>query len=403
MDKVLLSAFACDPTKGSEPGNGWNWAEGLAQRGYEVHCLTRKVGKDGIESRVIPAHLQFHYIVLPFGMEGLYGKGTVGMYLYYLLWQWFAYRSAVALKKKKSFKVAHHVTWGSIQMGSYLYKLDIPFVFGPSGGGQKAPVAFKKYFLSYWNSEEKREKASHFLMKFNPGFGAMLKKAHIVLVSNTDTFDIVKSYGANNVVLTLDAALPDSFFPEVFEPKKPQAGKLKLLWIGRFMPRKGVLLLLDVMRELRLNKNITLTVVGDGEMREDFLRTIKEYQLEDTVDWKGSVPFQEVKGFYASHDVFFFTSLRDSCPAQLIEAMAFGQPVITINLHGQGLIVNDKTGIRCPCDTPEVAIHALKNAILNLYEHPDLVESMSLEANSFARQQNWNNKITTIINQYYPS
>lgn len=403
MDKVLLSAFACDPTKGSEPSNGWNWAEGLAQRGYDVCCLTRQVGKSGIESRIVPGNLKFYYVVLPFGLESLYTKGTVGMYIYYLLWQWFAFRKALELKKVVTFKLIHHVTWGSIQMGSYLYKLGVPFVFGPSGGGQKAPVAFKKYFLNHWKSEEKREKVSGLLMKFNPGFRTMLKRAHTILVSNSDTYDMVKSNGAKNVILTLDAALPEGFFPEIFEPKLPQSGTLKLLWVGRFMPRKGVLLLLDVMKELKVHKKITLTVVGDGEMREEFLNTIKEYELENTVDWKGAVPFESVRGFYASHDVFFFTSLRDSCPAQLIEAMAFGQPVITLNLHGQGLIVNDKTGIRCPCDTPEIAISALKKAILNLYEHPEVVRSMSLEANHFARQQNWNNKITTIINQYYPS
>ncbi|GGH56534.1 glycosyltransferase involved in cell wall biosynthesis [Filimonas zeae] len=404
MQKVLLSAFACDPSKGSEPGNGWNWSSGLAKRGFEVHCLTRVTGKTAIEERNSgrEGRLFFHYVMLPLGMEKLYGKGAVGMYLYYLLWQWAAYRKAQTLKKAHAFKVAHHVTWGSLQMGSFLYRLGIPFIFGPSGGGQKAPVTFKKYFLNYWGSEEKREKVSDLMVKYNPGFKGMLKKAHTVLVSNEETLEMARAYGGNKVEQTLDAALPDDFFPDIFVPKKTEAGLLKLLWVGRFMPRKGLLLLLDVMKELKHMPGITLTVVGDGEMKDAFLQKQDEYGLSNTVDWKGKVPFDVVREYYASHDAFFFTSLRDSCPAQLIEAMAFGLPVITLNLHGQALIVNDENGIKCSCETPEEAIKELKAAILSLYNNSERVQTMSTAAHNFARQQNWNKKIDHIIQHYYP-
>ena len=34
--KILLSAYACEPHKGSEPGIGWNWAIQLASLGHQV-------------------------------------------------------------------------------------------------------------------------------------------------------------------------------------------------------------------------------------------------------------------------------------------------------------------------------------------------------------------------------
>ena len=344
-----------------------------------------------------------HYVELPVGMEKLYLKGTIGMYLYYLLWQWYAYKKASKLKKAISFKLAHHVTWGSIQMGSFLYKLGIPFIFGPSGGGQTAPVAFRKYFLSYWAAEEKREMVARLMLKYNPAFKAMIKKAAVVLVSNKDTLELARGEGAGNVVLTLDAALPEHFFPESFAPKETRKEELKLLWVGRFMPRKGILLLLDVMKELKAYPGISLTVVGDGEMREAFLEKIAEYELGKTVIWTGKVPYTEVREHYQKNDVFFFTSLRDSCPAQLIEAMAFGLPVVTIDLHGQSAIVKEDTGIRCNCTTPEIAIKELTQAILLLYNNPQLVNQMSTAAYQFAKQQTWTAKIDTVVNQFYSS
>ena len=400
--KVLLSAFACDPFSGSESAYGWSWATGLADKDFEVHCITRGINRENIERKSKPDHLHFHYVSLPFGMESFYSLSQPTMYLYYMLWQWYAYKKGKSLHKRIAFDVIHHVTWGSLQMGSFLYKLKIPFIFGPAGGGQKAPKAFKKYFLTYWSSELKRERVSNLLLNYSPACKPMLHQAISVLVANTDTERLAQEAGTKNYSIVLDVALPESFFPEFSTPKKPMHDTLKLLWVGRFMPRKGVLLMLDVMNELKEYPGITLTLVGDGEMKNEIVRQIDKYGLQSSINMVGSVPYEKVRDYYASHDVFFYTSLRDSGSVQLIEAMAFSLPVVTLNLHGQAMIVNDETGIRCACDTPEIAIKALKSSIVNLFNNPQKVTLMSQAANDFARRQTWNHKIANIVDQYYP-
>ena len=401
MKKVLLSAFACDPSKGSELSNGWYWATGLAKEGYEIFCFTRAINKPGIELFSKPAHVNFYFISLPFKLEKLYSFSTPGMYLYYIMWQWLVYKKARKLSVKHKFFRAHHVTWGSMQMGSFLYKLKVPFIFGPSGGGQIAPHNFKKYFLQYWSSELKREKVSDLLQKHNPAFKNMVVKAHAVIASNNETVQLLQDAHANNIHLSLDAALPENFSPTSFSPKKTKEGKLTLLWTGRFMARKGLLLIIDVMNKLKYIEGITLTVVGDGEMKDAVINKINEYNLHNTVKLTGKVPFSEVKNYYASHDIFFYTSLRDSCPAQLIEAMSFGMPVVTLNLHGQSMIVSDETGIRCACSTPETAINELANAITYLFSHPEEVSKMSSAAYNFAKEQTWEKKIKQITSDFY--
>ena len=98
----------------------------------------------------------------------LYMAPGPAIYGVYLSWHLLAYRKAKKLHKQIGFDIAHHVSWGSIQMGSFFYKLDIPFIFGPAGGGQVAPIAFKAYFKDKWALEEKREKVSNLLVKYNP-------------------------------------------------------------------------------------------------------------------------------------------------------------------------------------------------------------------------------------------
>jgi len=402
MKKALLSAFYCEPGKGSEEGNGWNWAIGLVNEGFEVHCLTRDVNSKSIQTEVLPDNLHFHYIFMPFGTESLFYLNEASIYLYYMIWQWMAYKKGKYLHKTIAFDVAHHVTWGSLQMGSFLYKLNIPLIFGPAGGGQVAPENFKKYFSGYWASEIKRSSVSKYLIKYNPACRKMVKSASVVLASNTDTLDMAKAIGSKHCHLSFDTALPVSFFPDVFREKIPADGKLRLLWVGRFMPRKGILLEIEVMNLLKSYKGITLTIVGYGEMEEDIKTKIIEYGLEETVQMTGKVPFDTVRSYYDSHDVFFFTSLRDSCPAQLMEAMAFGMPVITVNLHGQALLVNDETGIRCTVISPELTITELRDAVLQLYNNPAKVTEMSNQAVKFARKQTWPERINNIVKQYYP-
>ena len=50
--KILLSAYACEPNKGSEPEVGWKWATSLSDLGHEVYVITRSNNKNSIEQEI---------------------------------------------------------------------------------------------------------------------------------------------------------------------------------------------------------------------------------------------------------------------------------------------------------------------------------------------------------------
>jgi hypothetical protein len=65
--KVLISAYACEPHKGSEPGVGWNWAKQIAKFA-EVWVITRANNREVIEEelkRSPEPNLHFIYVDLP--------------------------------------------------------------------------------------------------------------------------------------------------------------------------------------------------------------------------------------------------------------------------------------------------------------------------------------------------
>src|SRR5579862_6646539 len=102
--KILLSAYACEPDKGSEPGVGWNWALALVRRGYEVHVLTRTNNREAIErhGKELSPALHFHFFDLP-ERARFWKYWPGGIYLYYLLWQIGAARVAANLHRLQQF------------------------------------------------------------------------------------------------------------------------------------------------------------------------------------------------------------------------------------------------------------------------------------------------------------
>jgi allantoicase len=84
--KVLISAYACEPGKGSEPGAGWEWSRAAALE-HEVWVLTRTKNALAIERALAnEPHLRLHpvYIDLP-AWARFWKRGQRGVHLYYLL------------------------------------------------------------------------------------------------------------------------------------------------------------------------------------------------------------------------------------------------------------------------------------------------------------------------------
>src|SRR3954453_4111451 len=88
--KVLLSAYACKPGKGSEPGVGWTMAVGLASQ-HHVWVLTRLKNRTAIQAefakRPLP-NLHFIYHELPAwaALVRVWKRGRRGRIIYYYLW-----------------------------------------------------------------------------------------------------------------------------------------------------------------------------------------------------------------------------------------------------------------------------------------------------------------------------
>lgn len=402
--KVLLFAYACTPDSGSEAGCGWNWVWHLAQVGHDVWVLT-DLGNKGVIERVLESrpisNLHFVYIEVPPWIKRLTKArfmALYGYYAHYLGWQKQAYKKALVLDREHQFDVVHHVTWSGINTGSWLCYLNKPFIFGPVGGGQTAPSAFKKYFLKNWKLEIVRSLLVNSI-RFNGFVAKTIRQADLVLATNSDTLHLTRKLGARRVEMFLDNALPDDYLPSEL-PRRSCSQELQLLWVGGIYPRKGLRLALESLTFVSDSIPIKMTILGDGFLAHCVPDWIKEFGLESRVVYRGRVSWTELKTEYLKSDVLLFTSLRDSFGTQLLEAMAHALPVIVLDHQGARDFIPNRAGIKVPVNSPTATIQALAQAIEYMSKHPEDRWKMGRVGYEFVKTQTWSQKAIK-MSEYY--
>lgn len=399
--KILLSMYVCDPKRGSEQGRSWNWAMMYVKLGYEVWCVTTSRGKANIEEylRENPTpNLHFTFVDVPNWVEKSY-KYTIGIYLHYFTWQSAAYQTAKHLDRQVNFDAVHHISYGSVRMGSAMWQLDKPLILGALGGGQFPPPAFKAYYLVGWRKEVFRKMGSAILEFLNPNMRRSLKQAKLVLVNNEPTLEVAKKYGAKEIKYFLDDSVADKDMPATM-PERPQNEVLKIIWVARLLPLKALPLALEALSKLSPDVKYTLTIIGGGTIGKFIPELLKKYNLENKAVWKGQIPYSEVLKAYRDHDLFLFSSLRDSSVTQLLEAMSVALPYITLNLNGAKVLLPENTGIKIPVTTPEETVNAFTKAIELMYQNPEKRVEMGVKGYQFAKEESWEKK-SKLISQFY--
>ena len=191
MARILLSAYACEPDRGSEPGVGWTWATELARIGHEVSVITRADNRPTIESNAQhrSLNLTFLYYDLPTWVQH-WRRFPGGKRLYYVLWQWFAVRYLRHLFSALPFDVVHHVTYVSARYPSFMGSLGIPFLFGPVSGGEGIPPRLRSGLSAGARFQEWLRDLSNFLVRFDPLMRHTFRQAERILVTR-DTLELI--------------------------------------------------------------------------------------------------------------------------------------------------------------------------------------------------------------------
>ena len=354
---ILLSAYACEPDAGSEPGLGWQWAVGLARLGNEVCVVTRKANQEVIdasqERRGLP-NLRFVYLGLPV-LERWMRKGSRSEPLYYFLWQLRLFFVARRLVRKTRFDIAHHVTFATARFPSLLGLLGVPFIFGPVAGGDYSPSSLWRGLGPGACLHESLRRISNLWVRYSPLMNLTFLTARRIFVTSEQTEALLPSYAKarSSVLLGITGNRYTESLSQLPLRQRGAGEPFRVFFAGRFISLKGMHFGLRAFA--RLHAEVTraqLTMIGSGPMLRQWRELAEKLGIGGNVSWRGSMPREEFMRALSEFDVLLFPSLHDSGGMVVIEAMAAGIPVVCLDIGGPGILVDETCGFAIAPTSP---------------------------------------------------
>jgi len=410
--RVLLSAYACQPGMGSEPGKGWLLAQALMRQGCEVTVLTcGSHHRAAIEAHLDACPSEPRPTFLWHDVPGWPGPGydqPRHIRQHYMLWQMTARAPVRRLLRQRRFDVIHHLTWTVLRWPSHLGGLGPRFVFGPVGGGESAPVALRAGLSPVARRHEALRDLLNAIGRVDPLVRLCLRRADAILVTDAATRAHVPARHRGRAVVVTDILAPDMPVAEdgIGPPTAAaERGPLRLLFAGRLEAWKGAHLAIMALSVLRRSvRGARLTIAGTGPEAVALRQlTVRLGLPDEAVTFAGLVPHRQMAGLYACHDLFVFPSLHDSGPHVIGEALAAGLPVICLDLGGPGVAVNASCGSVVPtCDADPAQLAArIADAVVDVIRSPAHLAALGRGARDRAAMFTADMRARDLIARFY--
>lgn len=379
MRNILISAYGCEPDKGSEQGVGWHWVLEMAKT-EQLWVVTRSNNQESIERKFPKEYKQnvnFIYYDLPSIFQYLKNKDR-GLYFYYSFWQLGVFTVAKKLSREINFDYCMHLTFGSMWMPTFMHWLPIPFIWGPIGGGEEVPFNLIKTL-------PKKSRLIQYIryilikgIKGNLFFIQATHKAKAILVRTEDSKNVFPQCYHNKIKVILETGINKQ---QLSSYKKEHTDDLNnvinLVVTGRLVTLKNVELAIRSLGIVgKKNKNIILTVVGDGPLKPSLIALAKKLEVDKQINFVGNVTQKKAIDYIQRSDVFVFPSLKEGGSWSLIEAMAVGLPIVCVDTSGMHVITDDDCAYRILPSTPKLMLQQMSSAINELVESKELRETM---------------------------
>ncbi|HKV45905.1 MAG TPA: glycosyltransferase [bacterium] len=347
---------------------GWGTVQALAAH-HEVWALTRVNNRPAIEretTRIPMPSVHFVYYDLP-RWARWWKHGERGVQLYYYLWQLGAGFTALRLHRGIRFDVAHHLTFVKYWTPSVLAWLRVPFVWGPVGGGESIPSAFRRDLGPIGAAHEVIRDLARWVGEHDPFVRLTARRSAVTLATTPATADRLLRLRARNVRILSQLGLPDGDLSRLAGYPPPAEAPLRFITIGNLFRWKGVHLALRAFAQAGLDAEYW--VVGDGPERHRLQHQAEALGIASRARFWGRLPREEAWEMLARSHVLVFPGMRDSGGTVCLEAMAMGRPVICLKLGGPAEVTMG-SGIQVPARAPAQAVRDLAEAMRCLSRDP---------------------------------
>ena len=411
MLKIIISAYACNPYLGSEAGVGWGFVSGLSKF-HELHVIVEKEKHFASINKYISLNPDLNikfYFIKKIRFKLLRKIWPPSYYWFYRLWNFQAYILAKQLNEKHDFDIAHQLTMVGFREPGYLWRLDIPFVWGPIGGFGYFPIrlfAFINlksilYYIIYniINFVQANQKGRSFKAAIKANQHNIVG---LICATKENQFFTDKYWNVKSQLIS-EVGYINNYNNNIFEVNERERSEtFKIIWVGLLIPRKALNILLYALAKIDLGASWSLDIVGDGECMKSLIRLSMNLGISENIFFHGDIPRADVLKLISGSHVMAITSLRDLSSTITIESLSMGTPIICPDHCGFAEIVDSTCGIKYVTSSPVAMINELSKSLSLLVSDEDYRRNLCRGAYIRAQYYTWENKIK-LVNSIYRS
>lgn len=363
--------------KGGAEKRFWELAKRLSSKGHQVHIFGMKswqgqasLIKDGVYIHGICKHRQLY---LKTGLRSIRQVLHFTMHIFPSLW-------------KEKFDL--------IDCNAFPYLPFFPVKLLSSFKKIPLVVTYQEIWGNYWYA---------YLGKLKGLIAKLIERAVIELSDNL----IVYSFNIKKELIRRSAdeknknmnVIPNGIDLEMIERIPPSQQGSDLIFAGRLIKEKNVAVLIESVSSVKKSlSNIRCIIVGGGPEKQSLIALSDRLGLRDNIIFKDFLENEEVISLMKASKVFVFPSRREGFGIAVLEAMASGLAVITVNhpMNSASELIRDgKNGFICKLDKKDIA-----HNILKVLTDDNLRNNLSKFARDYVKEYDWA-RITELNEQFY--
>lgn len=198
-----------------------------------------------------------------------------------------------------------------------------------------------------------------------------------IVLTDIDKEKIDKEFKINSIVINN----PKSFVSS----EASSLSQNNLLAAGRFTYVKGFDLLIEAFSIFAKEDNKwNLTIVGEGEEKNNIIKLVKKYELQDRIKIEKFT--DDIKKYMMNSSIYLLSSRWEGMPMVVLEAYEMGLPVISFDIDAmKELTKNINTGIQ----VPKYDINQYAKAILELTQNREKMEKFAKNAKEASKNYSY--------------
>lgn len=371
----------------------------LADRGHQLHVFSPKIEVEHPLPNTT-LHEIGGYTLFKEGDQGLKEKIN-----------WWNYSIRSYLKSRAlmdQVDLVHHIFPSYPFHFSFIANLSKPFIIGPmplisKGPGEEQVIPSR----SPSNKKITMERIGRYIVNRSKN---LLTKLELSMSSRLWMKTLRKS---NKLLLQLERTkidIPEEFHSKsivtyygvdttIFKPTTSSNQNPTVLFVGSLLPSKGLRYLLEAMPSVIAEfPNVKLMIVGSGSGQLQLEKSVNALRIGQNVRFEGSVEHRKIAPYFQQCDIFCLPTLSEGFGTVLLEAMSCAKPIVATDVGGVPEVMHHgKSGLIVPPKESK----ALAQAIITLFQNPDLREKMGHYNRKLCEQKyDWSN-IIDVIEEIY--